>query len=104
MKSIKSRMFFSVALLSAISQSYAITGNALVQLDNIFTGRTTTTFSATVGASLRLKQVFGELPLECGYRFFYLGKGKFNVSSNQVLNSLETGDGYANAIICAVNV
>lgn len=83
-------------------KEHAVADNTLA--DNIFTGRTNTTFSATVGASLRLKQVFGQLPLECGYRFFYLGKGRFNVSSSQVLNYLETGDGYANAIICAVNV
>lgn len=83
-------------------KEYAVANNSLA--DNMFTGRTTTTFSATVGASLRLKQAFGNLPLECGYRFFYLGRGKFNVTSSQVQNFLETGDGYANAIICAVNV
>lgn len=72
--------------------------------DHIFTGHTSTTFSATVGASIRLNQLFGSAPVECGYRFFYLGQGHLNIASNQVRNTLETGNNYANAIICAISI
>src|SRR3990167_8574718 len=38
-----------------------------------FPGKTTTTFSTTVGVGIKRNNVFGRVPLECGYRFFYLG-------------------------------
>ena len=63
---------------------------------------TTTAFSATAGIGIKLNNVIKTIPLECGYRFFYLGKGHLNTLSDQVLNTLKTGDDYANAIICAV--
>lgn len=72
--------------------------------DTIFSSRTTTTFSATVGTGLRFKQFFGAAPLECGYRFFYLGQGHFKTQSNQVLNTLNTGAAYANALMCSLTV
>lgn len=72
--------------------------------DQIFSDRTTTVFSATIGIGLKLNQVFGELPLECGYRFFYLGKGRFNALSDQINNYLNTGEGYANAVICMFKI
>jgi hypothetical protein len=72
--------------------------------DNIFSGRTTTTFAATVGAGIRFNQFFGEAPLECGYRFFYLGQGRFNKETNQVINTLNTGRAYANALMCSITV
>jgi hypothetical protein len=72
--------------------------------DNIFSNRTTTTFTATVGAGLRFNQFFGEAPLECGYRFFYLGQGHLNKATDQVLNSLNTGAAYANAVTCSITV
>lgn len=68
----------------------------------MFTGRTTTTFSAMAGAGVKLNNAFGKMPLECGYRFFYLGQGNFNKTSNQVLNTLNTGKNYANALMCAI--
>ena len=71
---------------------------------NIFSSNTTTTFSATVGAGIKVKQFFGQAPLECGYRFFYLGQGHLNVIDNQALNKLNTGQAYANAIICSITV
>lgn len=72
--------------------------------DNIFSSRTTTTFSATIGAGIRLNQVFGQAPLECGYRFFYLGQGHFNKKTSQVVNTLNTGADYANAVMCSITV
>lgn len=72
--------------------------------DNAFSGRTTTTFSATVGAGIQIANVFGKTSLECGYRFFYLGKGRFNRNTTQLLDTLHTGDAYANAVLCAVKI
>ena len=43
--------------------------------DQIFSGKTTTTFSVTTGLGVQFKNFFGPAPLECGYRFFYLGRG-----------------------------
>lgn len=72
--------------------------------DNIFSGATTTVLSATAGVGIKLNRIFGEAPLECGYRFFYLGQGNFKVLSNQVNNTLKTGQGYANAVMCTLTV
>ena len=72
--------------------------------DNIFSSHTSTTFSATAGFGVKVNQVFGSAPLECGYRFFYLGQGNFNIATNQVLNTLKTGSNYANAIICSMTI
>lgn len=72
--------------------------------DHIFSGRTTTTFSATAGIGIKLNHAFDQAPLECGYRFFYLGQGNFNVLTNQVITSLNTGNAYANAIMCSIAI
>jgi len=69
---------------------------------DFFVNKTTTEFSATAGASLNFDHVFGDAPLECGYRFFYLGQGSFNVINDQVKNTLKTGTVYANAVMCSV--
>lgn len=72
--------------------------------DNIFSSHTSTTFSAIAGFGVKINQVFGPAPLECGYQFFYLGQGNFNTVSNQVLNTLNTGSNYVNALMCAITV
>lgn len=72
--------------------------------DHIFSGRTTTTFSATAEIGMKLNHVFGQAPLECGYRFFYLGQGNFSVLTNQVITTLNTGAAYANAIMCSIAI
>jgi hypothetical protein len=72
--------------------------------DNIFSNHTSTTFSATVGLGIQLANVFGKTPLECGYRFFYLGEGNFNLNNVQVLNTLKTGKAYANAVLCSIAI
>lgn len=72
--------------------------------DSFFSGHTSTTFSATAGLGIKLNHVFGEAPLECGYRFFYLGEGNFNARTNQLLNTLHTGNIYANAVSCSIVV
>ena len=72
--------------------------------DHIFSGRTTTTFSAMAGVGIKLKEVFGQAPLECGYKFFYLGQGSFGKETEQVVNTLKTGNSYANAVMCSLTV
>lgn len=71
---------------------------------NNFTAHNNVAFSATAGIGLRLNNVFGKTPLECGYRFFYLGQGQLAINNNQYLNALKTGDTFANAIVCAVTI
>ena len=72
--------------------------------DNIFSSHSNVVFSATAGIGLRVNNVFGKVPLECGYRFFYLGQGNLTSRTNQLLNTLSTGENYANALICSVTV
>jgi len=72
--------------------------------DHAFAGKTKTVFSATAGVGLRLNEAIGHTPLECGYRFYYLGKGSFRKLTNQLLNTLETNDNYANAVVCSVTI
>ncbi|GEM_PF-1841022 len=71
--------------------------------DNPFSGQTTTTFSATFGIGLQMKHLLEQYPLECGYHFYYLGEGKFQVNSSQILNQLNTGQIYANALTCSIS-
>jgi hypothetical protein len=78
--------------------------NNYTNLDNAFTGATTTTFSATAGIGLRVNNILGQMPVECGYRFFYLGQGNLAKNNDQLINTLNTGDTYANALVCSVTV
>lgn len=84
-------------------QEYSL-DNGVTIPDNEFSGRTTTTLSATVGLSIQIKDVFGKVPLECGYRFYYLGQGQFNSRTDQVQNTLNTGNTYANALLCGIRI
>lgn len=72
--------------------------------DFIFEGTSTVSFSANIGAGVKIKEAFGKFPLECGYRFFYLGQGKL-ISVNQLVTTpLITGYNYINAIMCNVEI
>ena len=72
--------------------------------DHAFSSHTTTTFTAMVGAGLKFANFFGQAPLECGYKFYYLGQGHLNTSSNQIQNRFSTGSDYANAVMCSISV
>jgi len=73
--------------------------------DNTYANRSNNiAFSVSAGIGLRLNNVLGKMPLECGYRFFYLGQSDLYSSSNQLQNNLSTGDKYANALVCSVTV
>lgn len=84
-------------------QEYSL-DNGVTTPDVAFSGRTTPTFSATIGVGIQIKNVFGKAPLECGYKFFYLGRGHFNTQTNQILNTLNTGNTYANALLCGIRI
>lgn len=70
--------------------------------DNAFAGHSSVAFSAMAGIGLRFNEIFGKAPLECGYRFFYLGAGQLNPTNNLILNRIKTGNNYANGFICSV--
>ena len=71
--------------------------------DDIFQGNSTTTFTATAGLAIRFEHVLDKTPIECGYRFFYLGQGDFTKQSEQVLTTLNTGNTFGNALICSLS-
>ena len=71
--------------------------------DHAFYGHASVAFAAMAGAGVKLNTIFNSnVPLECGYRFFYLGAGELSKNSDQLLNTLKTGQGYANALLCSV--
>lgn len=72
--------------------------------DNAFLGHSKITISAMAGIGLKLLPPTGKMPLECGYRFFYLGQGHLVPRSDQIHNTLQTGTNYANALLCTVTV
>lgn len=69
-----------------------------------FSVHTTTTFSAMTGIGVKLNNLIGSTPLECGYKFFYLGQGHFSSNNSQVTNTLNTGNDYAHAVMCSITV
>lgn len=73
--------------------------NGITIPDDIFQGQTNVAFSATAGLGVRLNHLVGPLAMEVGYRFFYLGNGQLEKTSNQVLDNLSTGHSYANAFV-----
>lgn len=78
--------------------------NDFTYLDNAFDDRNNVAFATTVGASIRFSNDAQQLPIECGYRFFYLGQGEFTIANHQVKSSVKTGTNYANALICSITI
>ena len=77
--------------------TFSLTGNT-------FSGKSSTTFSAMAGVGLKMNNAFGTAPLECGYRFFYLGQGELRKNTTRLVSTLTTGGMYANALICSLTV
>jgi hypothetical protein len=80
----------------------SISSDVITFPDNAFYGRSKVTLSAMAGVGLRFTPSTGHAPIECGYRFFYLGEGDFHARTNQILNTLKTGNNYAQALVCTV--
>jgi len=72
--------------------------------DYAFSGHTSTAFSAMAGIGFTLNNAYRDMPFECGYRFFYLGKGDFHKNSSQITSTLKTGNSYANALVCSLTI
>ena len=68
--------------------------------DTIFGGASSTSFSASLGLGLRVNHLLPQ-PIECGYRFFYLGNGVLNSVNSQVLDNLDNGSSYAQSLVCS---
>jgi opacity protein-like surface antigen len=71
--------------------------------DYPFNSHTKTVFSATAGIGIQFNNLIGN-HVGLGYRFFYLGQGNFVPRSEQILNTLNTGRGYANALVLTLSV
>lgn len=72
--------------------------------DSVFTGQTSTTLTAMAGIGYRINHVLGSAPLECGYRFFYLGQTNLRTINTQIMNHFKTGQSYANALLCTLSI
>jgi hypothetical protein len=74
--------------------------------DKIYSGSSTVVFGATLGVGVKFNHVkiYRDSPLECGYRFFYLGETNLDKANSQVNTTLKTGNGYANALLCSVAI
>jgi len=71
--------------------------------DNAYIGNfSTTVFSAMAGIGLKFN-VMNQLPVEIGYRYFYLGEGYFNPRTSAILNKLQTGNNSAQALIITIS-
>lgn len=82
-------------------REWPINGSTAIP-ESPYSGESHTTFSATVGVGVKINNVFREVPIECGYRFFYLGEGSFRKDNKVWLNTLQTGQNYAQALLCSV--
>lgn len=72
--------------------------------DDAYAGRTRIAFSTMAGVGIKVNNILGCIPLECGYRFFYLGQNEFNRKTSQLLSNFKTGQSYANALLCSVSI
>ena len=72
--------------------------------DNAFGSSTRAAFSATAGVGFRNEKILPGHPLECGYRFFYLGSTQLAIKNNQYFNKLGTGIMFANSVICSIKI
>lgn len=78
--------------------------NGITFPDHAFLNRTRTTLSGMAGVGLQFNHVIGNAPVEVGYRFFYLGDGRLHRRTSDLLNTLKTGESYANALVFKVIV
>lgn len=72
--------------------------------DNPYSGHTKVVVSAMAGVGVQFNNVFKDMPVECGYRIFYLGQGHLTTNNNNVTSTFYTGNSYANALLCSVTV
>lgn len=80
----------------------SLDGGITIPDPHVFSGKNTVAFSATVGLGWRINNAFCNYPLEIDYRFFYLGEGRFKKGNSELLNTLHTGNSYANALFLTI--
>ena len=90
-------MFLSRVKENSLDDGITIPGNN-------FSGSTNVAFSATLGLGIKINNIYKSIPVECGYRFFYLGQGDFKRTTNQLLEDLNTGQTFGNAIMCGISI
>jgi hypothetical protein len=73
-------------------------------LNNSFANHTTTNLSFNIGVGIKMHKLLDNQPLECGYKFFYLGEGSLKKNNSQILNRLKTGNLHASAITCTFTI
>lgn len=67
-----------------------------------FTSHTQTVFSAMIGLGIQFNNLFCNTPIELSYQFFYLGNGYLKNGNDAILDNLDTGNSYANALMLTV--
>jgi hypothetical protein len=72
--------------------------------DDIFAGQSRIVFSGMAGFGIRFNNIVKHIPLEIGYRFFYLGQGTFKKLNGQVTSRLTSGDSFANSLIFTIAI
>lgn len=72
--------------------------------DHAFLSHSSVTFSATAGAGIKMRNVVGNVAAEVGYRFYYLGNAALERRTSQLINTLKTGDNYAQAVVVTLTL
>ncbi len=76
--------------------------NADTLPDHLFSGNNRVALTVNLGVGLRLQPWAKLLPVEIGYRFFYLGQSRLSTANTTVTDHLYTGQSYAHAIIATI--
>ena len=71
--------------------------------DHAFAAETSAAFSVTTGIGFKFNKLIPHVPLELDYRFFYLGQGTLRNVNDQYLDTLTTGNNYANTLMLSIN-
>jgi hypothetical protein len=84
-------------------KEHSLDGGITIPRDS-FVGKSSIKLSASMGVGIELKEAIGKRPIDCGYRFFYLGRTGLNRNNALINNNLSTGSNYAHAFICSAKV
>jgi len=84
-------------------KEHSLDGGITIPDPHLFRGKNVASFSAMAGLGWRMSDLLERLSLEINYRFFYLGSGELKKNSNQLRNTLRTGQCYANALFLSIS-
>lgn len=91
-------------IMQASSYSESSLDDGVTIPNDGFSGHVGITWSVTAGMGVQFNRVLGTLPLEIGYRFFYLGNSHLNRNIAEYMNTLKTGNVYANALLVSLHI